>query len=81
MRYLIFLSGKEYEQGSLQDHINYLKKWGGTPDFWVAKEHIADAIQAGEEIAREGYSNIIFDEEKDYSLIADFLAIELQDAA
>ncbi|MTB53030.1 hypothetical protein [Lewinella sp. W8] len=34
MDYLLFLSGKEFDQGSLGDHLRYLKNIGGTPDFW-----------------------------------------------
>ena len=45
MEYLIFIENKEYEQGSLQEHITYLENSGGTPDCWSSAYSVEDAIK------------------------------------
>ena len=45
-RYLAFYVDREYEQGDLQDHLNELDRWGGTPDMWDAYDDLGKAIDA-----------------------------------
>ena len=42
--YLIFIVNKEYEQGSLEDHIDYIRNQGGSADCWSSADTIRESI-------------------------------------
>lgn len=44
----------EYDQGSLEGHLNYLKNWGGSPNFFDEFGGcLRDAFKQAEETGRE----------------------------
>ena len=45
MRFLVFFGNVDYEQGSLEEHLRYLEKWGGDPDHWDGADNILDAAK------------------------------------
>lgn len=61
-RFLIFNTEKDYDQGSLEQHLNYLRQWGGTPDCWTS----ADTIHSAREQAHDtGFETVIYDRESE----------------
>lgn len=49
MSYLIFVvdmdtENSRYEEGSLEKHLTYLRRWQGTPNHWSVDDDLADAI-------------------------------------
>jgi hypothetical protein len=66
MSYLIFRVGHDYEQGSLAQHLMYLRKWLGTPDCWKSCTDIADAIDAARNF---GIPAVVVDEDQYYRVV------------
>ena len=61
---LIFLlERKDYDQGSLDNHLAYLSKWGGTPDCMDSVDVYVDGYnQMVEEIKKDGVDVAVVDE-------------------
>ena len=64
MKYLIFHTKTEYEQETIEEHINYLKKWGGTPNFWDSYNDLMEAMEQAKYFHEmENCKVVIYDEE------------------
>lgn len=62
-RFNVFLTDREYEQGSLQKHLEYLRMFGGTPDSLANFEDFHQAKEfALEKLESNGHDVIIYDE-------------------
>jgi hypothetical protein len=45
MNYLIFRRNNEYDQGTLDDHLEHVSNHGETPDFWSSSNDLLSALQ------------------------------------
>lgn len=68
-RYSLFIIDKEYEQGSLDDHIRYVRRHSGivSIDSWDSTDSIVDAVESAK---HSGLYIAIVDSLQDYSTIA-----------
>ncbi len=62
MAYLIFNKDKEYDQGSLKQHLGYLQRWGGSPDCWSGFETMDEFGKMLEEAKGMFNSFVIYDD-------------------
>jgi hypothetical protein len=46
LNYFVFWSDGDYEQGSVNDHLRYLKRWGGTPQVWDGFPTLKETFEA-----------------------------------
>lgn len=44
-QFSVFLDDDRFSEGSLEEHIHYLKKYGGTPDSWSNPEDLKQAVE------------------------------------
>jgi hypothetical protein len=48
MRYHVFLKNKEYDEGSLDSHLQYVYNYNGTPDSQSSFDNLHDASDEAE---------------------------------
>ena len=62
--FLIFIDDPErYDQGSLNGHLSYLKRWCGSPDHWDSHEDLGDAINCvKEEVVNSKHPLVVWDD-------------------
>ena len=68
--YLVFWSDSSFEQGYLEEHLKYLRDWGGTPDMWDSFNDLREAILAADKmfdayVVTDDSYNIIYERKKD----------------
>ena len=44
LKYSVFLDNGTFEEGTLHQHLEYLRTYGGTPDSWVNTDCLQTAI-------------------------------------
>jgi len=62
VRFLIFNTEKDYDQGSLSKHLDYLREHGGTPDCWTTANTIHEAR---EQVSIVHFEALIYDSESE----------------
>lgn len=61
--YLIFLDNRDFEQGSLDDHIKHYQRYSGTPDFWDSGTDILHVLQDAKEACNNyGCRAVVFND-------------------
>jgi hypothetical protein len=67
--YLIFILDREteFDEGSFEEHLNYLKRFCGTPDMWGAESDLADAIDKARTL--QGHEVAVVDENDDHKIL------------
>lgn len=65
MRYLVFVDNREFEQGSLESHMAYLRNFGGTPDHWGGYNFLAEAEKAARDRSEvNNCGSIVYDDDE-----------------
>lgn len=66
MRYLIFHTKTEYEQGTIEKHINYLQLWSGSPNCWDSFDDLMEAMEEAKYFHEtEGCRVVVYDDESE----------------
>ena len=66
MRYLIFHTKTEYEQETIENHIEYLQEWGGTPNCWDSYDDLMRAMENAKNFNEmNGCKTVVYDTESE----------------
>lgn len=69
MEYFIFIADIfENNIKGLNNHLKYLQKWGGTPDFFDSYKDLVTAIEDGKKMINSGKELIVITNEE-YDII------------
>jgi hypothetical protein len=62
MSFFVFDTAGDYDQGSLDGHLNYLRAYGGTPQG-EEFQHLLDAVEMARDWATHGEPQVVTDVE------------------
>jgi len=69
MNYLIFRKDNEYPQGTLNDHLAFLSRHGGSPECWSSNDDLLSALQEAKlEHEKSGKSMVVYDTNREIIL-------------